>query len=93
MSPLILIFPDMYAEVGLSSPLVIRLNVSSDAETVTSASALSFGDVDGTVLDVDLPLAGTVDVEQVRVVHAGGLGWVDPRRQGVEELFALMGRA
>src|SRR5262249_53984648 len=47
--------------------------------------------LDVAVLDVDLPLARTVDVEQVRVVHARRLRRVDARLETVEKLLRVHG--
>src|SRR5437660_896979 len=48
---------------------------------------LARGDADPAVADVDLPLPRAVDVEEIRVVHPGGLRRVDAALQGVEELL------
>src|SRR5690349_3995158 len=46
----------------------------------------AFGHLDAAVLYVDLPLAGAVDVEHVRVVHACGLGRIHAALETFEEL-------
>src|SRR6266545_617944 len=49
------------------------------------------GHRDISVLDVDLPLARALDVEEIRVVHARGLGGVDAALEGVEKLLCAHG--
>src|SRR5437660_107744 len=51
--------------------------------------AFRHGDV--AVLHVDLPRAGALDVEQVRVVHPGGPGGVDAGLERVEKLLCAHG--
>src|SRR2546430_670483 len=47
---------------------------------------LAFTDSDLAIADVDLPLPGALDVEEVRVVHSRGLRLVDAALQALEEL-------
>jgi hypothetical protein len=53
----------------------------------------ALGHFDGAVGDVHLPDARAFDVEDIRVVHPGRLGRIDPGREGVEELAWLHRRA
>ncbi len=52
--------------------------------------AAAVGHLDLAVLDLDEPLAGTLDVEQVRVVHPGRLLGIGAGRQAVEELLHVL---
>ena len=87
MSPLIFSFPVMYAVVGFCSPRTIAMKLSSVVVIVVSASPPPSRDADGSVLHRHEPLAGSFDVEQVRVVHPGGLLGVRLARQAIEELL------